>query len=41
MKGSYEPLKAIAARVEEIEVKEGDRIVKDLRLIGKDDGSAK
>lgn len=38
---SYEPLKSIAARAEEIEIKEGDRIAKDLRVLGKDDSGAK
>jgi hypothetical protein len=33
---SYEPLKAVAARAEELEVKEGDRIAKGLRTTGKD-----
>ena len=38
---SYDPLKAIAAHAEEIEVKEGDRIANDLRLSGKDAAGAK
>ena len=38
---SYEPLKAVAARAAEIEVKEGDRITKNLRLSGKDGANAK
>jgi len=38
---SYEPLKAIAARAQEIEIKEGDRLTKDLRADGKDNAGAK
>ncbi len=38
---SYEPLKAIAARATEIEVKEGDRLTRDLTLSGRDAASAK
>jgi hypothetical protein len=38
---SRETIKKLAAAAEEIEIKEGDRRVKDLKLMVKEDASAK